>query len=370
MNRPKKISLTYEISRRCNLNCAFCYNAWKMDSESSRVGSISSSDDTSGQLSSRQTLFLLAKAIDEMECSDISLSGGEPLLREDIFDVISFLKKRNVKVSLITNGAFLTEDAIDKCLSSGLDTFQVTLLSDKPELHNRLAGGEVFDKAIEAILNIKKRNGTVYTFFVGLADNIHTFKGTMELNVLLGVSNVALGRFTPGGSGLRGWQNYMPAPDMIDGALRAADEISRKHRISVSVSTPILPCLNDISRYKGIRFAFCAVGNKDHSLFGIDPEGNLKVCSHSPHTLGNLLERPFEQLIGDSFLEDFISALPPFCRDCPEVSICRGGCRSSAHVCYGSLAEEDPYLKLWKARAKKPLASSFKTATGESTDDS
>jgi MoaA/NifB/PqqE/SkfB family radical SAM enzyme len=116
MNRPKKISLTYEISRRCNLNCAFCYNAWKMHGESSRVVSISSSDDASRQLNSRQALFLLAKAIDEMECSDISLSGGEPLLREDIFDVISFLKKRNVKVSLITNGALLTEDAIEMSL--------------------------------------------------------------------------------------------------------------------------------------------------------------------------------------------------------------------------------------------------------------
>jgi radical SAM protein with 4Fe4S-binding SPASM domain len=362
MNRPEKISLTYEISRRCNLHCDFCYNAWKMDGEPSSVGGVSSKiNGAARQLNTRQTLSLLAKTIDETGCSDISLSGGEPMLREDIFDVISFIKKRNVKVSLISNGTLLTEEAIDRCLSSGLDVFQITLLSDKREFHDRLSGGVAFDKVIETIFNIKKRNGTVYTFFVGLADNIHTFKGTMELNVLLGVSNVALGRFTPGGSGLKGWESFMPTPDMIDEALEAADDIVRKHRISLSVSTPILPCLNDISRYKGIRFGFCAVGNKKHSLFGIDPEGNLKVCSHSPHILGNLLDKPFEDLVSDDpFLEDFIKTIPSFCRDCPEVSTCRGGCRSSAHVSYGSFAEEDPYLKLWKARAKKPTPSSFR----------
>lgn len=352
---PKKISLTYEFSRLCNLRCAFCYNAWKMDGGPSAK-----------ELRPRQVLSLLAKAMDETGCSDISLSGGEPLLRKDIFDVIAFIKRRNVKVSLITNGALLTEEAIDRCLSSGLDAFQVTLLSDKRELHNRLTGAEVFDKAIEAILNIKKRNGTVYTFFVGLADNIHTFKGTLELNVLLGVSNVALGRFTPGGSGLKGWERHMPSPDAIDRALEAADQISRRHRVAVSVSIPILPCLNDISKYRSIRFGFCAVGNVEHSLFGIDPEGNLKVCSHSSYILGNLLEKPFAQLINDQFLEDFVGTLPPFCRDCPEAPICRGGCRSSAHVCYGSLEEEDPYLKLWKAKARKPVTSSFKGAVGES----
>lgn len=359
MDRPEKISFMYEVSGRCNLRCVFCYNTWKMNSETPKA-----------ELSTRQTLNLLAKVTDETGCNDISLSGGEPLMRDDIFEIISFIKKKNVKVSLISNGTLLKEETIDRCLSCGVDVFQVTLLSDKPELHNRLSGGQAFDKVIEAILNIRKRNGTVYTFFVGLADNIHTFKGTLELNVLLGVQNVALGRFTPGGSGLKGWDKLMPSPEMIDEALGIGDEMSRKYRIAVSVSTPILPCLNKISRYKNVRFSFCSVGNKEHSLFGIDPEGNLKVCSHSPYSLGNLLEKPFDHLIKNQFLRDFSQTVPPFCRDCPELSICRGGCRSSAHVCYGSLAEEDPYLKLWKAKARKPINSSFRTTGVESVKDS
>jgi radical SAM protein with 4Fe4S-binding SPASM domain len=348
MDKPEKISIMYEVTARCNQSCTFCYNTWKT-SDTSPIK----------QLSTRQAINLLAKVIDETDGCDISLSGGEPLLRDDIFELISFIKAKNVKVNLISNGTLLTDENVDRCISSGIDAFQVTLLSDKPGLHNRLASFDGFEKVLDAILNIRKRNGTVYIFFVGLSDNIYTFKGTVELAILLGVRNVALGRFTVGGSGLSGWEKRMPEPRMIAEALEAGNEACKKYQISVAVSTPILPCLVDINRFEHIRFGFCSVGNSRQSLFGIDPGGNLKACSHSPYILGNLLEQPFDVLLQDPFLAEFISTAPAFCRDCPDLPLCRGGCRSSAHVTYGSFAEEDPLLHLYKNRARKPVEPTF-----------
>ena len=89
------------------------------------------------------------------------------------------------------------------------------------------------------------------------------------------------------------------------------------------------------------------------TLFAIDPVGNVKVCGHSPHVLGNLLETPFAKIAASRFIRDFVETLPEYCRDCAAASICRGGCRSSAHLCYGSFEAEDPYLTTWKARADK-----------------
>lgn len=346
MDRPEKISFTYEFSRQCNQHCEFCYNAWKMGGEASGE-----------ELSTARAKRLLEKVIDETGCNSIALSGGEPLLRKDLYEIIALIKKKGAKVALITNGVLLTEEAVDRCISSGVDLFQVSLLGDRTALHNRLAGIEGFEQVIDAILNIRKRKGEVCTFFVGLSENIEAFKKALELNVLLGVQSVALGRFTPGGAGLKEWERRMPSPEMIDGALEAADEMSRRYRIAVSVSTPVLPCLNDVSKYKNVMFSYCAVGNRKHSLFGIDPQGNLKACSHSPHVIGNLLEKPFDVLVEDRFIADFTQTVPPFCKDCPEVLTCKGGCRSSAHVCYGSFEDEDPYLRLWKARAQKPETS-------------
>lgn len=356
MDKPDKIAIMYEVTARCNQTCTFCYNTWKMP-------------DTPPvkQLSTRQATNLLAKVIDETGGCDISLSGGEPLLRDDIFELISFIKARNAKVNLISNGTLLTDENIDRCISCGIDAFQVTLLSDDPGIHNRLASFDGFERVLDAILNIRKRNGTVYIFFVGLSDNIHTFKGAVELAVLMGVRNVALGRFTAGGSGLPGWEKRMPEPRALAEALEAGNEACKKYRISVAVSTPILPCLVDISRFENIRFGFCSVGNRRQSLFGIDPGGNLKACSHSPYILGNLLERSFDELLRNPFLAEFIDTVPVFCRDCPDLPFCRGGCRSSAQVAYGSFTEEDPFLHLYKDQARRPVNPTFSSDEAESS---
>jgi radical SAM protein with 4Fe4S-binding SPASM domain len=156
----------------------------------------------------------------------------------------------------------------------------------------------------------------------------------------------------------------MPSPQAIEEALQAADRISGSYPISVSVSTPILPCLNQVSAYRRVRFAFCGAQRGAFSLYGIDPEGYLKPCSHSPQRLGSLLESSFAQLVEQPALAEFASSLPEFCRDCADLAVCRGGCRSSAHLCSGAVDGEDPYLSLWKSQARKPEQPSFTTADG------
>jgi len=348
MHRPASISLMYEFSGQCNQRCLFCYNSWKSPAQKPKK-----------ELSTKHAKELLAKAIDESGCRALSLSGGEPLARKDVFEIISFAKKRGVRVSLVTNGTLLTGEAIDRCMESGVDLFQISLLSEQRELHNRLVGMDGFDRAIEAILGIKSRKGNVCTFFVGLSDNIATFRKTLELNVLLGVGSVALGRFTPGGAGLQAWERFMPSPEALDDALEAAEELSGKYPISVSVATPVLPCLNDLSRFPRVRFSFCSIGNPEHTLFGIDPEGNLKACSHSPFILGSLLTESFRELSSHAFVRGLSETVPVFCADCPDLPVCRGGCRSSAHVTRESFEAEDPYLSLYKSIAKKPVSPSF-----------
>jgi radical SAM protein with 4Fe4S-binding SPASM domain len=174
----------------------------------------------------------------------------------------------------------------------------------------------------------------------------------LELNVLLGVRNVALGRFVPGGEGMKRWRKMLPDPDALQRALDSAGELARRYPIAISVSTPILPCLVDVARYDNISPGFCAVGRKT-TLFAIDPAGNVKVCSHSPYVLGNLLQKSFKEITANRFLADFVEKLPEYCRDCDAALICRGGCRSSAHLCYGSFEAEDPYLTTRKSRANR-----------------
>jgi radical SAM protein with 4Fe4S-binding SPASM domain len=340
---PEKISFMFEVAEPCNQRCSFCYNAWRTDGESAKK-----------QLSTADALRVLERVIEETPCHSISLSGGEPFLRSDIFELIAFIKDKNKKACVISNGLVLSEEKIQRCMSAGVDVFQISLLGDNPEIHNRLTGVRGFERTVDAIFDIKKAGGRVHVFFVATAENIARFRGVLELCVLLGVEQVSFGRFLPGGAGLEGWEALLPSPDAIDAALETAEEFGRKYGIAVSVANPVPPCLNDTSKYTRVKAGFCAVGRADHGFFAIDPEGNLKLCSHSPVVLGNLLTTPFAEIVRHSFVEQFENAVPEFCRDCPELASCRGGCRSSAHVCYGSVEREDPYLARWKMRARKP----------------
>ncbi|HVP58732.1 MAG TPA: radical SAM protein, partial [bacterium] len=319
IGRPETLSFTLELSRACNLHCRFCYNPWKIEEEPagrSRADAAGVGAAAGGQMATPDVLKLVDKLIAEAGPNEIMLSGGEPLLREDIFEIIRAIKRRGVRVGLVTNGTLVTPELADRCVSEGVDVFQVSLLSDQRELHNGLVGSEAFDRAIEGILNLRNKQATVYTFFVGTSRNISSFRGALELNVLLGVRNVALGRFVPGGAALGDWRDLMPTPDQLQSALDAADQLARRYPIAVSISTPILPCLVDLARYETITPGFCMVGDTTNTSFAIDPAGNLKVCSHSPVSLGSLLEASFNHLIKHRFLRDFIGTVPEFCQDC------------------------------------------------------
>lgn len=345
---PKKISFMYEVTARCNQACAFCYNAWK-----GQGGAPPRELDTDGAIA------LLGRAIDGSRDCDVTLSGGEPLLRSDLCRLVACIKERGRKAIVASNGSLLDEAAIERLVSCGVDAFQVTLLADRKERHDKLAGAGSFERVLEAVLGVRRRGGKVYTFFPGLAANVDAFRRTLELNLLLGVEQVAFGRFTPGGAGLRGWESLLPSPEAIEEVLETGQAFCRKYGLSISISTPILPCLVDVARYDRIRFGFCAVGNPERAILGLDPAGNLKPCSHSSVRLGNLLESPLAELLEHEHLREFTETVPEYCAGCADLPVCRAGCRSSAQACYGSFAAEDPLLATWKARARKPSRPSF-----------
>jgi len=350
---PEKISFMFEVAEPCNQRCSFCYNAWRTGGGAAKK-----------QLSTGDALRVLERVIGETPCHSVSFSGGEPFLRDDLLKLVSFTKRNNKKACVITNGLLLSEERIQECVAAGVDVFQISLLGGTPEAHDRLTGGRGFERTVNAIFDVKKAGGRVHVFFVATAENVAGFRGVLELCVLLGAEHVSFGRFLPGGAGLVGWEKLLPSPDAIDAALETADEFCRKYGITVSVANPLPPCLNDVSRFSRVKAGFCAVGRRDHAFFAIDPEGNLKLCSHSPVVLGSLLDEPFERIVQHSFVGEFEHAVPEFCRDCPEAAVCRGGCRSAAQACYGSVEREDPYLAVWKTKARKPVRRNKTPAAG------
>lgn len=102
-------SILFEITQRCNLNCMYCYNVWKDGCKYPE-----------GELSTRDVKRVLAKIIEESGCKIITLTGGEPLMREDINEIVAFLKGKSVRINIITNGMLLTERVAKECIGAGV----------------------------------------------------------------------------------------------------------------------------------------------------------------------------------------------------------------------------------------------------------
>lgn len=272
-------------------------------------------------------------------------------MRPDLSELVRHVKNKGLKATVVTNATLLAKDKAAELVDSGVDLFQVTLLAANQRLHDRMAGGPFFEKVVGAIAELVNAGAEVATSFVACQDNIADFERILELNALLRVRRVQFCRYNPGGPGLPGWRRLMPSPDEVEAALRAASPIASRYSISVFVSVPVMPCLVDVDDLPGVSLGFCAVGDPDDTVLALDPVGNLKVCPHSSTSLGSAVDRSIPEMLRGAPYTDFLESIPPFCADCPHVTFCRGGCRSAARLCFGTLRDEDPFLSMWKDRA-------------------
>lgn len=337
--------LLFELTKRCQNNCVFCYNVWKEDANYPR-----------GELTTKDAKYLLQKVIEESGCEYLGLTGGEPLLREDAFEISSLISSKGVTPVLISNGKLLTRETVQRCMDSGIRYFEISLHSRKADVHDKLAGRKgSFEEVIDAILNVRNLGGQVNTVFVATKENIGAFKEYVELAALLGVSSMLFNRVACGGACIASWKDLAPSPAEIREALDVGAVIAEKYKISLSAGVQLQPCLIDLTRYKNVRSGFCPLNSSsgDNSYFAIDPAGNLRMCNRSRIILGNLLEDAFAEISSSKEVLDFCEAVPDFCLDCTLSKVCAGGCKADAFSCFGSLSKADPYLEMWKGEAKK-----------------
>jgi len=141
---PAPAFIDFDITSRCNLNCKFCYFRDSMNKYR---------DLTTDEI--MDFLNTLKKG------TYVILSGGEPFIRKDIFQIISNAKKNKLKVGLFTNGLLLNSDKCDMVIKSGLDQILFSI-HGFPHYHDTLTGvKDATNKIIENIklLDNKRKNG-------------------------------------------------------------------------------------------------------------------------------------------------------------------------------------------------------------------
>lgn len=326
-------SFIAEVTTACNHRCLHCYNVWEGDRPYPR-----------GELSTADTQAMYGKMLDETGAKLVTLTGGEPLLRADLPELVACLAAREVKVNIITNGALLDDAKLDALAGPAIGFWELPLLSARRAIHDELSGAPgAFDKTTLALAKLKARKQRVVAVFVATQLNLPTLRDTIGLAIALGADGMMFNRFNPGGRGGRNFDRLSASVAELQAALDVAEELSEQYQFPISCSIPMPPCVFTTAQYKKLTFGFCSAGT-DRAYYTLDPLGNVRPCNHSPRIIGNIRGEKFAAMVKSETMRDFLAALPDYCRDCEHVAECRGCCKAAGESCHGDARALDPFI--------------------------
>ncbi len=332
-------TLTLEVTRRCRRSCAYCYNACD-------AGAGGPYD----ELPAEELLPLVSKALEGSGMGSVQISGGEPLLRKDIFEIVAGIRSFGAGVSIATDGELIDNEVAARLARHGVRPVQPTLLSATRELHNQIKGADCFDATVAAIARLRRNQVPVSVAFVCTRRNYAEIQGVIELCFALGVEVVAFNRLCVAGSAAHNDKDLMPTPAMVASCLDAAEWANDRLGMKVSIAISLPLCVADTSRYPHLKLGRCSLQSATPG-FTIDPLGNVRACAVSSTNLGNLADEPWEVIMArarEGYFKE-MAAVPEACTSCVDLARCAGGCRESALACYGDLARPDPLASPVKA---------------------
>ena len=338
--RPLPKSFVIELTKRCNNHCLYCYMAEGPSAQDCER-------DRSSEMGTREVTDVIGKLCDEAPVQSIALSGGEPLLREDLSEILSYIRNRGIAPIVITNGTLLTAARL---ASLGTEvTYEITLLSYRREVHDRLAGRRgAWDAAVDGMANVRQAKGSFVAVFVATKLNSADAGKTAELAIALGATGLMYNRMNLGARNIRNADRLLPTAATIRENLDTLEELSARYQLPVAVAVAIEPCVIDVRKYKQIHFGWCPLAGEG-SYFTVDPTGNVRICNHSGVILGNLKKDCFTDIYyKHPYVRAFRETWPAECESCkPELkAICCGGCKAAAEQCYGTLAKVDPFVTI------------------------
>jgi radical SAM protein with 4Fe4S-binding SPASM domain len=325
--------IAWEVTAACNLSCEYC-----------RASASATPDER--ELSTEEALAFIDQVAPLRPM--LILSGGEPLLRSDIFDLAKYATDRGVRVALASNGTLLTPGIVDKIKLAGISRVSISLDGPSPEVHDATRGPGSFDLAI---LGIEALRGEV-DFQINMTitrDNLDQVATTMDLAEEMGAVAFHLFFLVPTG---RGREEELVTPGEQDEILRWVAKECKKRRIEVKVTCApqygrvVMETLTEEER-KGILGSACLAGT---SFVFVSKTGDVTPCGYLPVVAGNIRQESFPEIWESSpvFIDLRKRELSGRCGGCDCREIC-GGCRARAYAITGDYLESDPLCSYLEA---------------------
>jgi radical SAM protein with 4Fe4S-binding SPASM domain len=324
--------VAWNLTRRCNLECAHCYIA---------AGPAEAAVD---ELTTAECRRIADEILALNPTPMFILSGGEPLLRDDLETLASHAATRGATVVVGTNGTLLTDERIAKLQDAGVRGVAVSVESLRPGYHDRFRHGHGSLQATLDAVDRLGRHGLDFVVQTALTrGNREELRGLVQWAAERGA--VAFNAYFLVAAG-RGARLTDLSPDEYEGALTELVDLHVEHlgRLMVRAKcaphfmrlvhqrTPDSPILNYRTR--------CPCGVQ---YCRVTPDGKLTACPYLPEPAGDLRAQPFADVWTRSPLFAALrgGALGGRCGRCEYRSLC-GGCRARAFGRTGDILAEDP----------------------------
>ncbi len=313
----------FAVTYRCNLRCSFCYLP---DMSSFR------------ELSTRRAKEVLRILKEEARLSFVSFTGGEPLLREDLEELVAFAEALGLKTNLITNATLISRERAASLAAAGLRSAQVSLESPDEKIHNLLTGSDSFRATLAGIENLLEQGIYLHTNTTLNRLNAETMVSFPAFIKSLGLRKFSANIIIPVGRARKNPHLHLSYRE-IGSYIERIKEAAEKEGVEFVWYSPLPYCIYNPVQ-KGLGAKSCAAC---HGLASVDPEGYLLPCSSYPERVGNILEEGFERVWFSSRALYFrkMEYLPQRCRSCHLVEICAGACPLYWEAAgYGELEEK------------------------------
>ena len=318
--------ISWNLTRMCNLRCPHCYMDGGRKAEN--------------ELSSSECLGL----IDEMNALGtemLILTGGEPLLRKDIYDIARYASGLGIWVVMGTNGVLVTDEVVARMIECGVQGVAISIDSVDPAKHDQFRGGPDAWKHSVRALDICRANGlqvlvqtTVMDMNYAEIQKLLAFareKGAWSFNLYFLVQTG------------RGQQLNDLSPERTEAMLSNLVDWQDQYR-PMLVRSKCAPQFKQIAYERGLGGLVsggCMAGTQ---YCRITPQGEVTPCPYMTVVAGNVREQSFGEIWRTSSVLQELrdpEQLLGRCGRCEFKKLC-GGCRCRAHAAYGDYLQEDP----------------------------
>jgi pyrroloquinoline quinone biosynthesis protein E len=331
------LALIAELTHRCPLHCVYCSNPLELDARANELGT-----------AEWNKVFREAAELGVLQAD---FTGGEPLARLDIVELVSAARGAGLYVNLITSGLPLDEARLEKLVAAGLDHFQLSFQGARPEIAAEISGTTTHAQKLRVLEWLGRHRVAVTLNFVIHRRNMEQLEEMLATAEASCATRVEFANVQYYGWAFANRENLLPTREQLDTSLeilKAAQERLRgKMRIEYVVPDYYA------------KFPKACMGGWGRKLMLVTPAGDVLPC-HAARvipglTFENVKDRAlreiwetsaaFQKFRGEHWMQE------P-CKTCDRRGVDFGGCRCQALLLVNDAAATDPVCSLSPNRNK------------------